>query len=101
VRMWNPNTGMMIGTAVSEATTIALAGQRAMVHATQAAFQNGIDKNMAGMRQRRIGEAPDQAPEGWNVTTPEPQPPAPEFILVDDKGERAMTTTEANTWPSK
>jgi hypothetical protein len=105
--MWNPNTGMMIGTAVSEATTIALAGQRAMVHATQAAFQHGIDRNQAGARQRRIGEQPD-APEGWSVTTPQaaPEPTPSGFLMVDDTGERPLVEPgksvevkqEANAW---
>lgn len=84
--MWNPNTGLQIGAPVSEATMIALAGQRAMVHATQAAFQHGIDRNAAGARQRRIGETPE--PEGWTVTTPEPEPSG--FLMVDDTGERPL-----------
>lgn len=92
--MWNPNTGMQIGTAVSEATTLALAAQRAQVHQVQAAFSGGIERNQARSYQRRIGET---EPEGWNVTTPQAEPvqPAPEFLLVDDKGERTLSTTNA------
>lgn len=95
--MWNPNTGMQIGMQVSEEMVIALAGQRAMVHATQAAFGNGIERGEARSRQRRIGESPEPAPEGWTVTTqPEaPKPPPPEFVLVDDTGERKLIDEHA------
>lgn len=99
--MWNPNTGMMVGAAVSEATMLALAAQRAQVHQVQAAFSGGIERGQARSYQRRIGES---EPEGWNVATPQPEQaaqPAPEFLLVDDKGERKMIESEANAWQSK